>query len=278
MTSPALAPDVLQSTEDRLEAVAQLLPEIGRTLCDMQARDLDISTKSNARDLVTAAELASEKSLTDFIRSRFPEDAILSEESDAGHWRANVTSADYCWVIDPLDGTVNYSHGMPLFCISVGLTYKGDRVGGLVLAPALGDFFRAMRGRGATLNGRPIRVSEVTRLRDAMIVTGFPYDRENYIDTLMQGVEAMLMNAQGLRRTGTAAMDLCWVASGRFDGFYEHTLNPWDTCAGLVILDEAGGTVTEVSGQPFDLYTPTLAATNGRFQEELVQALNTKYR
>ncbi len=271
----AIAPStaVLEEIRRRVDAIAAQMPAIGRTLCAMQNGELSISSKNSPRDLVTAADIASQNALVDFIHERFPGDAILAEEGNAGHWRETVARADYCWVIDPLDGTVNYSHGIPLFCISVGLTFQGEPVGGLVLAPALGDFFRAIVGQGAYLNEKQVRVSNVERLSGAMIVTGFPYEREKYITTLLQGVEVILMRGQGLRRTGSAAMDLCWLAMGRFDAFYELTLNPWDTCAGLVMLREAGGAVTGLRGEPFEMYHPIIVATNGRIQAELVAAL-----
>lgn len=273
---PLLTPDVLAEIERRLDPAARLLPGIGRRLVEMQSGDLDIATKSNARDLVTAADLYSEKTLADFIKNDFPQDSILAEESggtDAAAWRRTVESAEFCWVLDPLDGTVNYSHGIPLYSISVGLVHRGRPVGGLVFAPAMGDFFRAAGGQGATLNGKQLRVSRVAAVRDAMVVTGFPYNREQHIVTLMKGVETMMYRAQGLRRTGSATLDLCWCAAGRFDAFYEFTLNPWDTCAGLVILQEAGGRITGVRGQPFEIYNPAIVATNGLIHDEFVAAL-----
>lgn len=254
----------------RLDAVEGLLPELQRLLTTMPEEDLQIRTKSAHRDLVTEADVASEETILHFLRSLFPGDAILAEES--GEHQALSSSAPVSgltWCIDPIDGTVNYAHGLPLYAVSFGLHFENEPVGGLVFLPALNDTYRGAVQSGATKNGCPIRVSANTDLESALIVTGFPYRRQEMIDILTGSLRKVLLNARGIRRTGSAALDLCWVAEGRFDGHYEWNLSPWDTCGALAILREAGGTATNLKGEHFRLEEKMLVATNGFVHEQL---------
>ncbi len=198
-------------------------------------------------DLVTDADKASEAELIGFVRSRFPDHTILSEESGL-HSRGAVR-----WLIDPLDGTTNYSHRVPHFCVSVAVQGSEGLLAGAVYEPLRADLFSAARGRGATLNGSPLRVSAVESLDRALLCTGFPYDVRERPEIPLGLFNRLIRQAQGLRRIGSAALDLAYVAAGRFDGFFEFGLKPWDIAAGALLVMEAGGTMTRVDGEPFDL-------------------------
>lgn len=259
----------------RLDSVEQLLPQLQQLLTTMQHQDLQIKTKSTERDLVTKADVASDQIIVGFLQKEFPEDSILAEES--GNHTVNSNS-DFTWCIDPIDGTVNYAHGIPLYSVSFGIIQNQAPVGGLVFLPQLNDIYRAQLGGGATKNGKPIHVSNHNNLKSSMIVTGFPYQRMEMIDQLTETIRIILKSARGIRRTGSAALDLCWVAEGRFDGHYEWHLSPWDTCGALAILHEAGGTATNQDGKPYQLGDTLMIASNGHIHEELSQTLlSVKY-
>ena len=225
--------------------------------------------KKGAIDLVTEADGASEKAIIEVIRSAFPDHTILAEESGL------ILGTDpYEWIIDPLDGTTNYAHNLPEFTVSIAFAHEGEMAFGLILSPVTGELFCATRGQGAELNGRPIGVSGVKTLRDSLLVTGFPYDLASVIGPLMQRLEAFLLAAQGVRRLGSAALDLCYVACGRFDGFWEQNLHPWDTAAGWIIVEEAGGQVTDFSNGNYNIDKKEILATNGLIHKEMTELLN----
>jgi myo-inositol-1(or 4)-monophosphatase len=225
-------------------------------------------TKSTRRDLVTAADRAAEAAVLGVLRRAFPDDVIVAEES-----AAETAPGRRTWIVDPLDGTVNYAHGMPLFCVSVGLVVDGSpRVGALV-APALGESYEGERGAGARLNGVPIRVSATPELADAVLATGFAYDVDRIPDPNFDNFERVVRSARGIRRLGSAALDLAWVACGRLDGFWELHLHPWDVAAAAVLLQEAGGRLTDMTGGGDWLWGEHLAASNGRFHDELLARL-----
>jgi myo-inositol-1(or 4)-monophosphatase len=269
---PATTPDIIARALERFELIEQIVPEAEELLRRLQDEDLEIRSKTTASDLVTRADVECERLLLAAIRSKFPEDDILAEESGLSESAAH--SADtLCWAIDPVDGTVNYAHGLPLYAISIGLLWKDQPIAGLVSLPALGRRYQAIAGRGATRNGRRIQVSDTERLGDSLVVTGFPYERARMLETLIEGLRQTLSSARGLRRTGSAAIDLCWVAEGALEAHYEFNLNAWDTAAGVVLVREAGGRVTDFSGQE---YTPgmfQMAASNGRIHADLLQML-----
>ena len=228
----------------------------------------EVSHKTNINDLVTQADKESEAAIVGVIRSAFPEHYILSEE--AGALEGDAT---YKWVVDPIDGTVNFANGIPLCCVSIGLEKEGRMIMGAVHNPLMNELFLSERGGGATLNGRPIHVSARKEVGTSCIATGFPY---TYLDTPngpLQVFERFLRRGVPLRRLGSAAIDLCWVAAGRFDGFYEHQLQPWDSAAGYLIVEEAGGKVTDFNGGPYSPYRHGLVATNGKIHEEMLQWL-----
>lgn len=224
--------------------------------------------KKGAIDLVTEADMASEKTILDTILSVFPNHSILAEESGrkAGDDR-------YQWIIDPLDGTTNYAHRLDLYAVSIAFALEGEMVMGLVFSPASGELFAGVKGHGATLNDKAIEVSGIETLSDSLLVTGFPYNSRDMMTPLMGRFSRCLLASQGVRRLGSAALDLCYVACGRFDGFWEENLKPWDTAAGELIVREAGGVVTNFSGGAFKCDMKEIAAANNLIHKELLALL-----
>jgi myo-inositol-1(or 4)-monophosphatase len=216
--------------------------------------------------LVTEADRGAEKLIFRRLHSSFPSHALLGEESGG-----RPGSSRLRWIVDPLDGTTNFVHGFPQFCVSIGLEREGRPLVGVVFNPILGDLYWAAAGMGARRNGRPLGVSQVTHLKDALITTGFSYRKEKgVVDKEVRAFARMVSRTQALRRTGSAALDLCYVASGHFDGFYERELSPWDVAAGILIVREAGGRVTDFKGKPHGIHTPTMLASNGRIHGDLL--------
>jgi len=222
-------------------------------------------------DLVTEADVASEKLIVERIKSYYPRHAILEEESGKSEIMGAL-AAEWKWIVDPLDGTTNYAHGYPSFCVSIGLEHNGKMVLGVIYDPVRDEVFAAERGEGATLNGRRIHVSEIEDLNASLVCTGFPYDVRERTDFARHFFN-FIMHAQGVRRDGSAALDLAYVACGRFDGFWEEGLHPWDVAAGVILIEEAGGRVTHYDGRPFDIYTPPIVASNGLIHEAMMRVL-----
>ncbi len=223
-------------------------------------------------DLVTEADVASEKTVIKICSQGLPEAEILAEESNSDSDYAGVPG-NLTWIIDPLDGTTNFAHGFPWFCVSIALAARGKIVAGVIYAPVFDDFFCACRGYGACLNGAPINVSEESGLSGSLVATGFPYDIHRHPRPVMRALEAMIVKAQGIRRAGAAAMDLAYVACGRLDGFWEIKLKPWDTAAGQLLVEEAGGKVTDLSGRNYNPFIPEILASNGKIHAAMTDAL-----
>ena len=249
-----------------LNFAIQTARDAGRILIERQGRSLQVSNKGDI-DLVTEADLAAEKLIIERINSYYPRHAILAEESGA-----TTKPAEWKWIIDPLDGTTNYAHGYPCFCVSIAAECAGRIEIGVVYNPVSDELFAAERGQGATLNDRTIRVSEIEDLNRAMLVTGFPYDVRERPD-FARHFRNFTMHSQAVRRDGSAALDLAFIACGRFDGFWEDGLNPWDIAAGVLLIEEAGGRVTNYSGGPLDIYTPKVLATNGLVHDAMMEIL-----
>jgi myo-inositol-1(or 4)-monophosphatase len=226
--------------------------------------------KKGAKDLLTESDTESEKLIIDTIRKVFPSHGILAEESGSDN-----KDAEYIWIIDPLDGTTNFAHNIGLFAVSIAFSINGDMALGIVLNPMTGELFTAVRGEGAELNGKPINVSETASLSESLLVTGFPYNVKD-VEPIQARFFNCLQASQGIRRLGSAALDLCFVASGRFEGFWEENLKPWDTAAGFIIAKEAGAMVTDFSGNPFDVNKKELLATNGKIHREMLKLLEIK--
>lgn len=252
-----------------LNFVIQTAREAGGVLIDRLGR-ARISTKGDI-DLVTEADLAAEKLIIERIRSHYPRHAILAEESGASV-ELDAGKSDWKWIIDPLDGTTNYAHGYPCFCVSIAVERAGQIELGVVYDPTRDELFAAERGQGATLNERPIRVSTIADLNSAMLCTGFPYNVRERPDFAREFIN-FTMTAQAVRRDGSAALDLAYLACGRFDGFWEDGLNAWDIAAGLILIEEAGGRVTDFRGAPLSIYTPKVLATNGLVHEAMMGVL-----
>ncbi|HEX6726475.1 MAG TPA: inositol monophosphatase family protein [Nitrospira sp.] len=252
-----------------LEAAVAASQEAGALLLKYAGAGFHIEYK-NPINLVTDADRAAEQCVIDHIKAHFPTHRFLAEERG----RLEEAQSPYLWIIDPLDGTTNFAHGYPAYCVSIGLEYEGRCVLGAIFDPSRNELFTAIEHRGAQLNGRAIHVSNTMTLDGSLLVTGFAYDiRETPRNNLDHFVKFSL-KAQGLRRTGSAALDLCYVAAGRFDGFWEVRLNPWDMAAGAVIAREAGGRLTDFSGQDLSIYGQELVASNGQIHEAMLAVLN----
>ncbi len=247
-----------------LPAMSAIAREAGALLMDYFYQHLKIEYKGEA-DLVTAADRASEVLIRERIRKQWPTHDVLGEEqglSDQG--------SEYRWYVDPLDGTTNFAHGFPVFCVSMGLEHKGRRIAAVVYDPTRDELFSAELGKGAQLNGETIHVSKTATLKESLLATGFP-SQKRHKNPNIYFYHQITLHTHGVRRAGSAALDLCNVASGRFDGFWEFNLNPWDTAAGVLIVEEAGGKVTRFDGSPFAIDSRETVASNGLIHAALVK-------
>ncbi len=227
-----------------------------------------ISSKATINDLVTEADHASEKAIFEVIQQNHPEHFILSEETGSIPSQSSIK-----WIIDPIDGTINFANGIPICCVSIGIEENGEMIMGAVYNPFMNELFFAEKGKGAFLNDQPIKVSTKNDLLTSCLVTGFPYQ---YLDTEngpLQIFEKLIRKSIPVRRLGSAALDLCWTAAGRFDGFYEHKLQAWDSAAGFLIVQEAGGKVTDLKGNKYNPYQPGIIASNGQIHDQLLNLL-----
>jgi myo-inositol-1(or 4)-monophosphatase len=245
-----------------VEAIAR---EAGALLMSYLARHVAFEYKGDV-DLVTEADRASEKLIVERLRARWPEHGIVGEEGTR-----TGPDADYRWYVDPLDGTTNFAHGFPVFCVSIALVYKGEElVSGVLYDPTRNEMFSAESGRGASLNGKPIHVSKTARLSESLLGTGFP-SHKRHQNPNIHFYHQITLRSHGVRRAGSAALDLANVACGRYDGFWEFNLNPWDTAAGTLLVREAGGTVTRFDGSPYRLDSREVLASNGLIHEKLMK-------
>lgn len=250
-----------------LNFATQLARDAGRLLAEHFGRSIQVSNKGEI-DLVTEADLAAEQLIIERIQSYFPRHSILAEES--GETISIGGEKEWKWIVDPLDGTTNYAHGYPCFCVSIALEHKGTLEVGVVYDPMRDEMFAAERGGGATLNGRRIRVSDTDELNRALLCTGFPYDvRER--GEFARHFHNFVMHAQGVRRDGSAALDLAFVACGRFDGFWEEGLRPWDVASGALLIEEAGGSISRYDGSALDVYNPPVMASNGLIHDAMIE-------
>jgi len=253
---------------DFKDFIVSLAYDAGRLLRDRFHAKHTVAYKGTI-DLVTEADRLSEELIVKSITQCHPRHDILAEESPA-----TARDSAYRWIVDPLDGTTNYAHGYPVFCVSIALEIHGAVELGAVYNPMLDEMFFAEKGRGAFLNGDPISVSPETELTRSLLATGFPYDirvsRENNLDYFSK----MATHVQAIRRAGAAALDLAYLAAGRFDGFWELKLKPWDTAAGWLMIAEAGGAVTDISGKPYHLFSPHILASNGRIHTQMMEVLS----
>jgi myo-inositol-1(or 4)-monophosphatase len=253
--------------DDLLDLAVRAVQESGRIQKEWLGKDKKVELKGEI-NLVTDVDKRCEERIVEIIKEVFPEHNILTEETPMPEG-----PSPYRWIIDPLDGTTNYAHGYPCFCTSVALEREGKIIVGAIYDPILDELFTARQGKGAFLNGKRIAVSTTERLTEALICTGFPYDLRESPENNINHFNNFIMEAQAVRRDGSAALDLCYVAAGRFDGFWELKLHPWDIAAGTLFVEEAGGVVTNFSGGPLDIYGQETLATNGRIHEEMMGVL-----
>jgi myo-inositol-1(or 4)-monophosphatase len=224
-----------------------------------------ISSKESINDLVTDADHASERAIIKIIQDKHPDHFILSEETGSVQ-----TNSKTKWIIDPIDGTINFANGIPICCVSIGVEVDGEMLMGAVFNPFMNELFFAEKGKGATLNEKPIKVSDKDNLLTSCLVTGFPYQYLDAANGPLEIFEKLIRKSIPVRRLGSAALDLCWTAAGRFDGFYEHKLQAWDSAAGYLIVQEAGGVVTDLKGDKFNPYQPGIIASNGKIHDQLL--------
>jgi myo-inositol-1(or 4)-monophosphatase len=246
----------------------QIAKEAGSVIREGFNNNLSINYKTNESDLVTNIDTASEKLITDFIRKKYPTHGILAEEG--GEIKK---STEYVWVVDPLDGTVNFAHGLPIFSVSIGVQKNGETIAGVVYDIPQNIVYSAEAGAGAYVDSTKINVTGNSNLKHSILVTGFPYNiRENPYNALEKFV-ALTKASRGMRRLGSASIDFCYVAKGVFDGFWEVYLHPWDVCAGKLIVEEAGGIVTDFSGNPITIHSKQFLASNGKIHKDMVEIL-----
>jgi len=243
--------------------------QAGRVLKDLQGSRREIEKKGIV-DLVTDADRRSERLIKDIIKSAFPDHSFKAEEGTQ-----SKGDSEYLWLVDPLDGTTNYAHAFPVYCVSIGLLKGDDIVAGCIYNPNLDECFTAEKGKGAYLNSQPILVSGTKSLDDSLLATGFPYDIRISQDDNLREFGAFYKKAQAVRRAGAAALDLAYVACGRFDGFWEFKLSPWDIAAGILLVEEAGGIVTSWAGRKYDIFEGEVLASNRLIHEQMMNILQT---
>ncbi len=229
---------------------------------------LDGVEKKGEIDLVTKADIQAEAVIIETIKAQHPDHSILAEESGR-----QDRDTGKVWIIDPLDGTTNFSHSIPWFATSIAYAENDEILAGFVLNPINGEFYTAVKGEGAFLNGRFIRVTDTADIKDSLLVTGFPYDIKNCSEQIIKRVENSLKSSQGLRRFGSASLDLCCVACGRYEGFFEENLKPWDTAAGVLIAKEAGAKISVYSGEKYDIYKKEILVTNGKIHDAMISLM-----
>jgi myo-inositol-1(or 4)-monophosphatase len=267
--SNALPEAVAREVREVRDLALRLARAAGAVQRQKYETEIEIHTKSAAIDLVTEVDHECEALIVNGLRAERGDDAILAEEGrgddrEGARWR---------WIIDPLDGTTNYAHGYPRFCVSIGVEYDGERTLGVVYDPLLDEMYCAVRGGGATRNGKPIRVSAETDMGNAVVSTGFAYDVRISSEDNTNHFIAFVKRSRAVRRDGSAALDLCYVASGRFDGYWELKLHPWDVAAGLLMVEEAGGRVSDLSGGPARRSGVECVASNGLVHDQMLEIL-----
>jgi myo-inositol-1(or 4)-monophosphatase len=253
--------------ENYLDIAVEIAIESGRLIAQLSKQPHEISYKRKS-DIVTEADQRSEALITERLRRYFPEHAIVAEEGGG-----KETGSDYCWYVDPLDGTTNFAHGFPVYCVTLALAYRDEVIAGVVYDPNREELFAAERGAGAYLNNQRISVSQTASLSESLLGTGFPPFASNH-DLNLQFFFKLTHLSHGIRRAGAAALDLCSVATGRFEGFWELKLNPWDKAAGSLLVEEAGGRVSDLTGGPFSLLRDEIFASNGLIHDSMLEVFS----
>ncbi|MCL4509864.1 MAG: inositol monophosphatase [Bacteroidetes bacterium] len=251
-----------------IDRIIEIAKQAGKFLKENEGKIIEINEKGSFTNLVTNVDRGSEVMIKEFIAKNFPEHGILAEESGA-----SLPLSEYKWIIDPLDGTTNFTHAFPVYCVSIGVERKGEVVAGAVYDPNFDELFSAEKGSGSFLNGRRLKVTLSNTLERSMLATGFPYDIKHNPFNCIQHFEAFLTRAQAVRRLGSAALDICYVAAGRLDGFWEVNLHPWDTAAAALIANEAGAKVTGFHGEKYSIYQRDIVLSNGLIHDEMIEVL-----
>ncbi len=252
---------------DYVDVASEAARKAGMMLKEKIGGAWEISYKGEV-NLVTEMDRRSEGIIVETIQSVFPGHGIVAEEETTIR-----NGSGFTWIVDPLDGTTNYAHGYPCFSVSIALEQEGEIIAGVVYDPMRDELFSAGKGQGACLNGKPIHVSAIDSLIKSLLATGFPYDRKVSEKNNLNYFHDLLMASQEVRRDGSAALDLCSVAAGRFDGFWELKLKPWDVAAGSLIVQEAGGMVSDLSGNRFNIHAEEIVASNGRIHSSMIEIL-----
>ncbi len=265
----------LDETEERLHLIMELLPPIGRGLLAFQNEVHISNSDSHNTDhvLMKKSDQYVEHALLEKLRGRFPDDTIISE--DAGQ---SGGDGEFQWYIDPVDGTRNFIHGVPMFSIAVGICFRGSPIAGAIYLPAFNDTYHAVSGQGAYKNHVPISTSGVNHVNRTLVSNGLPYYRTDIIPEILGNISAFITSGIGLRRTGAGTVDICWIAEGRFDAMWERDMDPWDLCGASVILQEAGGEITGIKGEEFDLKMRDILASNSKIHHQLIDILKETTR
>ena len=253
-----------------MEDIIQISREAGELIRNGFGKTHSIEFKTNELNLVTETDKASEKLITDFIKKKYPSHNILAEENGETN-----NSSEYLWVIDPLDGTTNFAHGLPIFAVSIGLQKNNETIAGVVYDVMQDIVYAAEKGSGSTANSIKIKVSDNDNLQHSLLVTGFPYNIKENPDKALERFTILSKKSRGIRRLGSAAIDFCYVAKGVFDGFWEVYLNPWDICAGKLIVEEAGGVVTDFDGNPVDIFSKRILCSNQKIHQQFIAVMKS---
>ncbi len=256
-----------------LDKIIEIAKDAGKFLKENEGKISQIDEKESFTNLVTNIDKGSETMIKSFIEKYFPDHGILAEESGA-----SLPLSEFRWIIDPLDGTTNFTHAYPVYCVSIAVEHKGEVVAGVVYDPNFDELFWAERGTGAFLNGSKIKVTTADNLKRSMLATGFPYDIKHNPFNCIQHFEEFLIRAQAVRRLGSAALDICYVAAGRLDGFWEVNLHPWDTAAAVLITTEAGGKVSDFTGGRYSIYQKNILLSNGLIHEQMIEVLKKNFK
>jgi myo-inositol-1(or 4)-monophosphatase len=268
-----MKPKKVDSKKSLIDVAARAAKKAGAFLKNNVGKINEIKEKfGQDKNLVTEIDRASEDLIISYIRKQFPRSRFLAEES--GETNPSECESSPLWIIDPLDGTTNYTHGFPVFCVSIGVMVKNHIVAGAIYDPNFDELFTAQKGRGAFLNGRRLKVSTIASVRKSLLVTGFPY---NIVEDPHHAVEHFvdfLMKAQAVRRMGSAAIDMAYVAAGRYEGFWEVNLHPWDVAAGGILVSEAGGRLSNFDGGEYDLFNREIVASNSLVHDEMISILS----
>lgn len=257
--------------DDLNDVLMHATREAGKIIMQYFDGEFKVDHKEGINNLVTEVDKLAEKKIIEIIKLSYPTHSIISEE--VGEL---LQTSDYQWIIDPIDGTVNFAHGVPICCVSIGVLYQDELILGAVYNPMMNELFFAEKGKGATLNGKKIKVSDNNNFKTAFLVTGFPYNWPESAQHPIKVFERLVLEGLPVRRLGSAAIDLCWVACGRFDAFWEYNLQPWDVAAGYLIVQEAGGRITDFDGTSYSVFTKETLATNGLIHNEILSVINRK--